>query len=567
MSLGDSRGVDRLGDRPDGLALALLDFQAFPGRYSTASREPRVLFDQQGRVLALAAGRSVEGLPADAELEQGLREAARFFVRAAMLRQGADHYTLLGLSREFDPATLREHYRMLIRLTHPDFSAGSDHWPADAATRINQANDVLASPEKRLLYDKALRAPVRIEAPRPSRYEPTARRQASARLAERRRVWPFVLTGAAAALLLMVMFWPADPLHERLAQLANTPVPASDTEAAGSVAVSNGTAVIRPAATKVATSREDEGGSNKLATAAVPVASSPVEAPIVRAMASGPVAAVGAISAGPAPIATVVQAAPVPRTEPAPRTTVVSRTTELPPPAPAATQRVALPPPLLRASASAVVAQSGPPIASTQSITAGLKISNTMAPLPEKAQVATGRDASSMPARAAIPAAPAVVAAVAHDTAPPAQPAVVIAAVVPRSPAPSASAITQATAVSGLRMADVQPLLAQLLGALQSGRGEQAVRLVERSSRTDGDARFVEAYNRTLAGSRVVRLGQVQFAGKNGGEQLVVDGVVQLQLQDETLQMVTREFVLRALFASRAGQPVMTQLIAGAGTP
>jgi hypothetical protein len=41
-----------------------------------------------------------------------------------MLRPGADHYTLLGLKPAFDSATLRDHYRMLMRLTHPDFSGG-----------------------------------------------------------------------------------------------------------------------------------------------------------------------------------------------------------------------------------------------------------------------------------------------------------------------------------------------------------------------------------------------------------------------------------------------------------
>ena len=61
-------------------------------------------------------------------------------------------------------------------------------------------------------------------------------------------------------------------------------------------------------------------------------------------------------------------------------------------------------------------------------------------------------------------------------------------------------------------------------------------------------------------------LGQVQFAGRAGGEQLVVDGVIQLQLQDNSQQLFMKEFVLRAQFASRAGQTVMTQLVAGEGT-
>jgi hypothetical protein len=45
---------------------------------------------------------------------------------------------------------------MLMRLTHPDFSGGARFWPADAATRINQANDVLSSPMGRQNYDRTL---------------------------------------------------------------------------------------------------------------------------------------------------------------------------------------------------------------------------------------------------------------------------------------------------------------------------------------------------------------------------------------------------------------------------
>ena len=127
------------------LAACLLDFEAFPGRYPLALREPRLLFDHGTEVLTLACDRAAEGLPQDEALEAQLRQAARFFVRTAMLRPGADHYTLMGLTPVDEPGKLRDHYRMLMRLTHPDFSGGGRAWPADAATRINQANDVLSS--------------------------------------------------------------------------------------------------------------------------------------------------------------------------------------------------------------------------------------------------------------------------------------------------------------------------------------------------------------------------------------------------------------------------------------
>ncbi|UCU94186.1 J domain-containing protein [Hydrogenophaga taeniospiralis] len=139
---------------------ALLDFERSPGRYRVVLREPRPLFEHTLAVLQLAVGRSVDGL-ADLAHEPAqtdeLKRAARFFARTVLLRPGVDHYTLLGLAPGCEADELREHYRLMIRLTHPDFAAGSgEAWPADAATRINQANDVLSSFERRSDYNAAL---------------------------------------------------------------------------------------------------------------------------------------------------------------------------------------------------------------------------------------------------------------------------------------------------------------------------------------------------------------------------------------------------------------------------
>jgi len=129
---------------------ALLVFQASPGRYAVAQREPRLLFEHTQPVLTLAANRPVDvpGNPPAA-----VRQAARFFVRHAMLRDSSDHYTLMGLQPDADAATLREHYRLLIRLTHPDFDQNTDPWPEGTAARVNRAHDVLASAVKRAEYD------------------------------------------------------------------------------------------------------------------------------------------------------------------------------------------------------------------------------------------------------------------------------------------------------------------------------------------------------------------------------------------------------------------------------
>ncbi len=139
---------------------ALLDFERSPGRYPVGLREPRPLFECIDSVMLLASGRTPPGLPATPWNEAELRRAARYFVRRVMLRPGADPFTVLGLRPDFEPAQLRAHYRLMIRLTHPDFSAaGGGPWPADAATRVNRAKELLSSPQQRARFTAALRLP------------------------------------------------------------------------------------------------------------------------------------------------------------------------------------------------------------------------------------------------------------------------------------------------------------------------------------------------------------------------------------------------------------------------
>ena len=520
-----SQPVERAALKPEqweGLTNLLLDFHAFPGRYSTVMREPRPLFDHATEVLSLAAGRTIPGLPDDEELLGRLREAARFFVRAAMLRPGADHYTLLGVAPGFDPATLRENYRMLIRLTHPDFAAGGGGaWPADAATRINLANDVLASPERRQSYDHAQpRKPQRV----PPVTSPVAgRAQEAWENTPPKRIWPAVAGGMGVAALLAALFWPSQSPQERLAMLAQAPAPEPVLESAPAPVVAAPVPALPAAKTVVA-------------LAPAPVSPPPAPPP-------------------PPPPPRVVTPAPVP--------------VPVPPPSPA---RVVVP--TVPVPVRAVVPAPAPvrvPVPAAPSV-AVAAVERPAVPQ----QIAARSVAPAAPAPVAAPAPAVAMAAVVPPVpvsvvpppasvaqAPRAPAAVVVAAPAP-VPALAAMAVPVVAAASDSpRMVDVQPLLAQLLGALQSGRGDQVIRLVDRSARQgDSGARFADVYNRTISGSRAVKLGPVQFAGRNGGDHLVVDGVVLLHLQDEGSQNSTRELVVRALFALRGGQPVLTQLSA-----
>lgn len=201
------------GNQPLALTQALKDFHAMPGKFALAAREPRVLFEHLGTVLHLAVGRRPEGF---ADSDAGLQGAARHFVKAALLRPGADHYTLLGLQRQFEPEQLREHYRLLIRLTHPDYVGKETAWANDVAARVNIAHDTLADAGRREIYDASLtRAP---QAARPDRpvhmpLRPPGQRQRPEREATGRVTRLLdgrVVTGVAlTAVLAAVLLWPA----------------------------------------------------------------------------------------------------------------------------------------------------------------------------------------------------------------------------------------------------------------------------------------------------------------------------------------------------------------------
>ncbi|ROZ66345.1 hypothetical protein EEB15_26405, partial [Ramlibacter sp. WS9] len=152
------------------MSVALLDYHRQPGKYSTALREPAVLFGSIRAILQLAAGKS-----ADDEHGASVQRAAAFFVRFAVIFPGADHYTLLGVTRASDAATIKEHYRLMMRLVHPDFSGGpGSAWPSDAATRINLAYEALGSPEKRAQYEERFPTPTVATRPTPPAGAPDA---------------------------------------------------------------------------------------------------------------------------------------------------------------------------------------------------------------------------------------------------------------------------------------------------------------------------------------------------------------------------------------------------------
>ena len=190
---------------------ALLDFCQAPGKYQVAWRQPEVLFAELRDVLQLAVGRQGGVEAGSGEETAALRNAARFFVRTALLYPGADHYALLGVSRQVVNADLKDRYRLMMRLLHPDFSGpDAGTWPADAAVRVNRAYDSLSSAVQRRLYDEGL-APVQNSSPVSSpdlrRVRAAPARPATAETRQSHfKTLAMVCAVAGAVLLVVVLF-------------------------------------------------------------------------------------------------------------------------------------------------------------------------------------------------------------------------------------------------------------------------------------------------------------------------------------------------------------------------
>lgn len=331
----------------DALRELLLQFQRSPGQFNTALRQPAGLFSSVREVLQVAIGR--DGATADEA-----QAAACFFVRTALLHPGADHYALLGLTPRAEAAAIKERYRLMMRLLHPDFAASSgQRWPADTAARVNLAYEILSHPERRRDYDLS-----RPDAPTP---QPPLRTRATAVMAQpasgRQRSWRhtsraglktlMIASGAIgtglAVLALAPMGRDADYLVQRprdAAAPAEPPVltaaalpaaAAPQEERAASVAAPHPQVAVAPPPPAVAAPAAP-ASTVQVSAAAAPAAPA---APVLLAVAPAPAPTLApAVAQAPAPPPAPVPA-PAPAPEPAPSRVATGKITEPPAPEPA----------------------------------------------------------------------------------------------------------------------------------------------------------------------------------------------------------------------------------------
>ncbi|BAO43668.1 hypothetical protein TBH_C0730 [Thiolapillus brandeum] len=148
-----------------------------------------------------------------------LTEAAYSFIRQQWFAPGNDHYQVLGLSSCATEKEIRQRYRLLIGLFHPDRVTRSEPWVEQAVRMINTAYTDLKRPDRRRNYDAGLRRQTEKTAPgqplRPSQpVNPSRPRpDVSVRPADavyrvallQRHPRAFVWGSIIAALLLMMM--------------------------------------------------------------------------------------------------------------------------------------------------------------------------------------------------------------------------------------------------------------------------------------------------------------------------------------------------------------------------
>lgn len=134
---------------------ALLDdLRAFAADPSIAAIPFSFPSHQRGSsLLQLAAGRTPASLESRSPSTLDFQAAQRFLAYVAFDSKN-DYFTLLCVDRNAPDEAIKDNYRRLIALVHPD--ANPIGFPADAASRVNLGYAVLSNSEARASYAESL---------------------------------------------------------------------------------------------------------------------------------------------------------------------------------------------------------------------------------------------------------------------------------------------------------------------------------------------------------------------------------------------------------------------------
>lgn len=434
------------------------------------------------------------------------RDAAVGFLSTVLLAPEASHYTALATEPGASPAHIKDHYRLLVRVVHPDFAAagGAVDWPEGAAARLNQAYEVLSDPQARARYDADLRGKRRAaRAPSPAGAH-AHRQYGSPRTVLKALATSFGLLGAGGLAFLYWMGGRDDP--EQLVQREPATVIAMASPA--------------PA---------DEARQAALVDTRMDVPAAVAEAPLQPASADAPDGALARLSRGlditlagltpsaaaqPATLQAVV--APEPETQRALQTA-----------RPPETAGIAV---AANAPASAVVPAPAPASSSQPAATAP----TTATP--------------AVPTSASTSAAPASAAAAAREAAS------------RQEPTPREAAVADGTPT----VRDAQLYIVRLLEQLEAGHPERVLGLIEGDGRDSPAANaFVRQYSALVRSGRPARMLGLQLRSSAAKGRLLVKGRISLEFQDEQNGVVQSEFPIEAVFERRGDAVVLTALGTG----
>jgi len=85
-----------------------------------------------------------------------LVDGANFVISMMHFNTENNYYVTLGLSRNATPEEIRERWKKLMLLYHPDRQAGNEEWVSERAKKVNEAYSILRDDEKRQAFDRKL---------------------------------------------------------------------------------------------------------------------------------------------------------------------------------------------------------------------------------------------------------------------------------------------------------------------------------------------------------------------------------------------------------------------------
>jgi len=145
----------------DVTAELLLWYYEEPGRYRAEGRRRDAPVLDSTVVLKLALGRHVDlAKPAlgSPETLSTLRAAAGLYVRFLFFRPDATPYQMLGLAPGASPEAIKESFRLLMHLVHPDRQDERAVWPESYAALANRAYGILRNQDSRVQLEREAQA-------------------------------------------------------------------------------------------------------------------------------------------------------------------------------------------------------------------------------------------------------------------------------------------------------------------------------------------------------------------------------------------------------------------------